>query len=175
LRCAHHLFGAIGFSTRLEIKGVGDWAWPRHQPGFGNGRPGRLRSCVVRLSTGCSAIELQDGNRLERRTLVTPLEVFIGLIDCDLGFDSKSHRAESKPHLHRANSDGTAWFVTAPWEQLALVSDHRFHWFLLSGSPTTAGITDATALDIRQDCHPERRSASGSVSAVLGGLVGPFC
>jgi len=32
------------------------------------------------VSGGCSAIELQDGNRLERRTLATPLEVLFWLI-----------------------------------------------------------------------------------------------
>src|SRR5579883_1952740 len=47
------------------------------------------------------------------------------LIICDLWFDSESHRAENKPHLHRANSNDTAWLVTAPWEQLTLVTDHR--------------------------------------------------
>jgi hypothetical protein len=56
------------------------------------------------------------------------------------GFNSESLRAEIKPHFHRAHSNDTAWFVTAPWEQLALVTDHRFHWRLLS-CPNRCSIT----------------------------------
>lgn len=63
------------------------------------------------------------------------------LIICDLWFDSESHRAENKPHLHRANSNDTAWLVTAPWEQLTLVTDHRFHWPLLSCAKRCQPIT----------------------------------
>ena len=41
------------------------------------GRPAQVTLRVFRLSAGCSAFELQDGNRLERRTLATPLEVLL--------------------------------------------------------------------------------------------------
>ncbi len=62
----------------------------------------------------------------------------LAFITCDLWFNSESHPAEIKPQLYRANSNDTAWLVTAPWEQLALVTDHRFHWSLLSGWPIAA-------------------------------------
>ena len=107
---------------------------------------------------------------------MTPLEVLIWLIDdCDLWFNSESDRAEIKPQFDRANSNDTAWLVTAPWEQLALVSDHRFHWFFLFSSPTAAWIIGATGLDIPRDCRPGKRSLSASGSAVSAEAVASFC
>jgi hypothetical protein len=108
--------------------------------------------------------------------LVTALEVLIWLIDDrDLWFDSESHRAKNKPHLHRANSNNTAWLVTAPWEQLALETDNWFHDLLLSLVELLATDHVSPETDIPPGVQSPLTTLMAFYSAAPAGPVVPFC
>ncbi len=82
--------------------------------------------------------------------------------------------------LCRSDSNDTTWFVALAEEQLTASpcgrpSDNRFHRRLLSRHQPLLGITSSTALDIPQDCRPERRSLNASGSAESAEAVASSC
>src|SRR3954466_7781187 len=53
--------------------------------------------------------------------------------ETDSWFLSEAHRTKNEGHLYRrADSEDSLWFVALAKEQLALISDNRFHKRLLS-------------------------------------------
>jgi hypothetical protein len=90
-------------------------------------------------------------------------------------FHAETHWSKYRFDSRRLDSEDALWLEAPAKEQFALISDHRFHWRLLSLQERLPGFTGATALDIRQDCRPGKRSLSASGSAASAEAVASFC